>query len=313
MSDYTYNPALRSPGKWTGIDFADPKLRAAIRLMTNELGEKVRAMEPSSGVKRDERQFISEDGEKISCFVFEPKNGSIRGNMLYCHGGGFFLPIQSMMAELACEFAEKLSIRVYLPEYRILPDYPNPYPFLDCLSVLSEILGTDLPYLLYGESVGGTLAAGLSIWARDNGKQAAKGQCLIYPVLDNAFGKYQSMRKYSDAAWPLRNHLTMWTEYLKPGMKLDTAYLVPMKATDLRFLPAAYIEPQEIDILHDEAVAYAKRLEADGVCVKLNEISGSYHGFDEDLENPFVKAIVAERIAYMERMLNAKGNDFNDD
>lgn len=58
--------------------------------------------------------------------------------------------------------------------------------------------------------------------------------------------------------------------------------LVPMRAApaDLARLPAAYIEPQEIDTLRDEAAAYAEALRDAGTTVEVNEVPGSYHGFD---------------------------------
>ena len=117
------------------------------------------------------------------------------------------------------------------------------------------------------------------------------------------------MRRYSEAAWPLRNHLAMWAAYLRPSPDVDEAYLVPMKAKDLRGLPETYIEPQEMDIVCDEAIAFAGRLEEAGVPVVCRTVPGSYHGFDEDTENPFVQNVIRERIAQMGKMLDRGGND----
>lgn len=230
--------------------------------------------------------------------------------MLYCHGGGFFLPTQPMMVKLAAQYARELGIRVFLPEYRILPDYPNPVPFQDCLSVWNWIqsngteLNTDVEkLLLYGESAGGTLAAGLALWQRENLGHKAVGQMLIYPALDNRFSRYSSMRQYSEAAWPLKNNLIMWKQYLKNGAGEREDYIIPMKAQDVSNLPPAYVEVQQFDILHDEAAAYAQRLQNAGVPTRLSEIEGSYHGFDADTENPFVQSVVRQRIRAMVEML----------
>ena len=161
----------------------------------------------------------------------------------------------------------------------------------------------DVPYLLYGESAGGTLAAGLALWARDHGIRAANGQCLVYPVMDNRCSRYASMRLYSDAAWPLKNNLTMWREYLKNGKDGLDDYLVPMTAPDVSNLPKAYIEPQQIDTLRDEAIAYANRLQNAGKKVSLRSVEGSYHGFDADWEYAFVQDVVRGRITQMREML----------
>lgn len=164
---------------------------------------------------------------------------------------------------------------------------------------MEEIQKQDVPYLLYGESAGGTLAAGLALWTRDHETKPANGQCLIYPVLDNRCSRYASMRLYSEAAWPLKNNLTMWRAYLKNGKDSLDNYIVPMTAPDVSSLSPAYVEPQQIDTLRDEAIAYAKRLEEAGNHVTLNTIEGSFHGFDADIRNPFVQEIVFDHLGHI--------------
>lgn len=304
MTHYHYSPALKAPGSWTRIDFSNPRLAPAIRMMVCNIRSEVASYHPPEGVSLQKQQITVWDGQTIECYQFEPEGGSLElPTVLYCHGGGFFLPIQPMMMELAAEFARELGVRVYLPEYRILPESPSPYPFRDCLSVLEEILKQDVPYLLYGESVGGTLAAGLALWARDQKMVPAKGQCLIYPALDNRCSRYASMRLYAEAAWPLKNNLAMWREYLKNEKDRRSDYLVPMTSPDVTGLPRAYIEPQEIDTLRDEAVAYAGRMKEAGNSVTLNIIEDSYHGFDADTRNPFVQKVVEERMKQIREML----------
>lgn len=304
MARYPYSPALKPPGNLTNVDFADPRLAPAIQMMVQRILTDISSYTPSKEILLHTQQVTVWDGETINCYIFEPEGAPAKlPAMLYCHGGGFFLPIQPMMLELASQYALELGIRVYLPEYRILPEHPNPYPFRDCLSILEEIQKKDTPYLLYGESAGGTLAAGLALWARDHAMKPACGQCLIYPALDNRCSRYPSMRLYAEAAWPLKNNLTMWREYLKNGKDGLDDYLIPMTAPDVSALPSAYVEPQQIDILRDEAIGYANRLEEAGNHVTLNIIEGSYHGFDADTRNPFVQEIVHNRIEQMREML----------
>lgn len=292
------------------LDFTDPRLLPAIQMLVQKLHAEVSSYIPPEGITLGRQRKTVWDGKTIDCYVLEPEGGCPKlPTMLYCHGGGFFLPIQPMMLELAAQYALEAGLRVFLPEYRILPEYPNPYPFRDCVSILEEIQKQDTPYLLYGESAGGTLAAGLALWARDYNTRPAKGQCLIYPALDNRCSRYASMRLYAEAAWSLKNNLTMWREYLKNGKDGLEEYLIPMTATDVSHLPGAYIEPQGIDLLRDEAVAYAKRLEEAGNQVSINIIEGSYHGFDADTRNPFVQKVVQERIEHMRKMLKIRKDD----
>ena len=140
MARYPYSPALKPPGNWTSIDFADPRLTPAIQMLVQRIQTDISAYTPSKKILLQKQQVTIWDGETIDCFVLEPEGGCPKlPTMLYCHGGGFFLPIQPMMLELAAQYAVELGVRVYLPEYRILPEHPNPYPFRDCLSILEEI------------------------------------------------------------------------------------------------------------------------------------------------------------------------------
>ena len=308
MARYPYSPELKAPGKWTSIDFSDPKLAPAIRVLKQQIHEQTASSLLTLGCHYQKEQVTVWDGETIDCYVFSPDGAEgSRGAMLYCHGGGFFLPIQPMMVRLAAQYARELNIRIYLPEYRILPEYPSPYSFRDCQSILQwmQVRG-DTEYLLYGESAGGALAAGLALRTKDRGGISAKGQCLVYPALDNRCSRYPSMRLYSEAAWPLKSNLAMWREYLKNGSDDLEHYLIPMQAEDVSNLPPGYIEPQQIDTLRDEAIAFAGRLKAAGVEVTLNTVEGGYHGFDADTENEFVQRVVHQRINTMRTMLHRK-------
>ena len=329
MISYVYRAGLKPPGRMNIIDFSNPKLAPMLKLLVKNIREETHRFDPPSGIRCRIEHISAWDNHEIECFVVEPEGCTEEiPSMLYCHGGGFFLPIQPMMLKLAAQYAKTLRMRIYLPEYRFLPDYANPYPFKDCLSVL-EWIQQDLPgnagavknavggqaeddignvtgngkILLYGESAGAALAAGLTLWQKSHGKAPACGQLLIYPALDNHCGKYASMHRYSESVWSLRSNLTMWRDYLKNGECELGDYIIPMQAEKLEGLPPAYIEPQEIDILKDEAIAYADKLKAAGNRVELNLITGSYHGFDSDVENPAVQEIVLQRMQAMKRML----------
>ena len=82
-------------------------------------------------------------------------------------------------------------------------------------------------------------------------------------------------------------------------------YAVPMEYENLAGMPPAYIEPQEIDILRDEAIAYAEKLKSAGVPVQINLIKASYHGFDADVKNPFVKRVLTKRIQVLKEFIKS--------
>ena len=303
---YSYRPELKVDDQLSRIDFGNPALRPMIRMLVKNQSAASRSYRPEKGVISRMVSIPSEhDGSLIEYFILEPEK--LRQNapaMLYCHGGAFLLPLQVSALEMAARFAREMNMRVYVPEYRLLPQYPAPAAFWDCYSVWKIMAARGHSALLiYGESAGGCLAAGLSRYIRDKGNVKPHGQLLIYPVVDTVNEKRLSVRAYEMGVWPLKSNRYMWQNYLRNGLSGLESYLLPLQNREFQNLPPAYIEPQEIDILRDEAVEYADALKSAGVPVWCNEIKGSYHGFDADMKNPFVLKIIQQRILVAKSML----------
>ena len=68
--------------------------------------------------------------------------------------------------------------------------------------------------------------------------------------------------------------------YLRNGCFECPAYASPMRAANFSALPKAYVEVEEFDCLHDEGLAYAKALIRAGIDVQIEDIKGTFHGFD---------------------------------
>lgn len=310
MAGYQYRPELKQPKSIGDIDFRNPALAPVVRMVVQNLHRAARTWTPPNDISFRMITVPSKDGKYIECFVVEPKVDDLLPGMLYCHGGGFFLPLEVPALELAAVYAKKLRGRIFLPEYHLLPDHPYPAPLQDCRAVWDELTAHADWYhlngstLLYGESAGGALAAGLAQQLRDEGKSLPCGQVLIYPALDDRSEKYPSVEKYSGAVWTKQANERMWAGYLKSGFQGPEGYAVPLRGTDFADLPPAYIEPQGIDSLRDEGVAYGEWLREAGVPVRVNIIEGSYHGFDADAENPFVQTVLEQRVRVMADMLS---------
>lgn len=310
MHQYPYRSELKQPKTLGGIDFGNPALAPMVRMVTQNLRQAARAWAPPGGVSVRTIHVPSQDGEPVECFVVGPNRDEALPGILYCHGGGFFLPLEVPALELAVVYAKKLRARVFLPDYRLLPDHPYPVPLQDCRAVWDEMCVHTDEYrldgraLLYGESAGGALAAGLAQQLRDEGEHLPCGQILVYPALDDRSRRYPSVERYSGAVWTRRANTQMWSGYLKNGFQEPEGHAIPLRAADFSLLPPAYIEPQGIDLLRDEAVAYGERLREAGVPIQVNIIEGSYHGFDMDVENPFVQSVIDQRVRVMAGMLD---------
>lgn len=305
---YPYSRELKRPTSFGNVDMQKAidsgKMLKTIGFMTKPV-RKFRTEE----VLLSKGEYRSFDGEKISYYQFAPKDEKEKYPvMLYYHGGGFMFPIQEPMMKNSVIYAKEMGIKVFLPEVRISLQYPCDTILEDCYGMLkyifehAEELRADTERIfVYGDSAGGSLAASVTQLCRDRDGYKLCGQLLCYPVCDCESEKYKSVEEYKDAVWSKSANKAMWNTFLRGGTTM-LQYAVPMK-NSLRGLPKAYVEPLEIDILRDEAKAYAAKLRAAGVAVVENLIPGAYHGYDADLKSPLVKRSFAARMEFMREII----------
>ncbi len=72
-------------------------------------------------------------------------------------------------------------------------------------------------------------------------------------------------------------------------------YAVPALAADLSGVAPAHVTVAEHDVLRDEALHYARRLEECGVSVDLDLVPGTVHGFDGLLPDSAVSRAAISR------------------
>jgi acetyl esterase/lipase len=203
------------------------------------------------------------------------------------HGGAFRMRADhfpAVNARLA-----KLGALVMAVDYRTLPAGRFPAAPDDCYAALcwavDELEIDRSRVVVTGTSVGGNLAAALTLMARDRGGPAIAFQALVVPALDN-FCETVSVRQFEDD--PLFGGLelrAMWRDYLHPDVApADVSpYAAPSQASDLSGLPPAFVQVGGLDPLRDEGMEYAIRLLAAGVPVELYCAPGQHHGLSDDI------------------------------
>ena len=162
-----------------------------------------------------------------------------------------------------------------------------PAAFADACAALryawdnAAALGIDRMRLAVGgDSAGGALAAGCAQWARDCAGIGLCFQLLLYPVTDCRM-QTDSMRRGRDTPlWNARLNRRMWRLYLRGGAGDHPSWAAPILAERFDGLPPAYVEVEQFDCLHDEGIAYAAALQAAGVSVQVEDVRGTFHGFE---------------------------------
>ncbi|MBM7808930.1 acetyl esterase/lipase [Geodermatophilus bullaregiensis] len=292
-------PALRTPDLWLPLSIGSgAELRIGRRLFP-------RPTEPVAGVEVTRHDVPG--GQDV--FVYEPA-GRARptGALLWVHGGGTVIGRPEGDHDLCSRMARDLGIVVVSARYRLAPEHPFPAALDDLTAALRRLrdeagaLGVDPARIAVGgASAGGGLAAAVVQRAHDEGVPVAF-QLLVYPMLDDRTVLRRSPAGRGHLVWTPRSNAYAWTAYLGHPPRADELrpYAAPARRLDLAGLPPAWIGVGDLDLFHDEDVAYARRLEAAGVPVELHVERGMYHAAELELQ-----ATVAPMRAFQQRVFDA--------
>ncbi|KUI29510.1 alpha/beta hydrolase [Mycobacterium sp. IS-1742] len=215
-------------------------------------------------------------------------SGSQRPAVLWIHSGGFVVGSPQFEAFVTGQLARELGATVVAPDHRLAPEHPFPAALDDCAATLTWMranagtLGIDADRIVVGgASAGGGLAATVAQRSHDEGVRL-RGQALVYPMLDDRTVLREDHAGRGRFVWTPASSRFGWTSYLghEPRMSDVPEYAAAARRPDLDGLPPAWLGVGELDLLHDEGVAYAERLRAAGVPCELITVPGMYHAAD---------------------------------
>lgn len=259
----------------------EPTPADAVRLILDREGI---ASEPDISVTVKEIIINGPNGA-IPLHIYTPPGKGPFPAMMYYHGGGFVLADSRTYDATPRALAKGAGAIMIAVDYHQAPEHKFPAALNDAYAAYLWVLlhAKELnvqrsKVAVGGESAGGNLAALVSIMARDRQAPMPVHQLLIYPLTDNDFNtpSYQVNAK----AKPLNKAMMQWffKHYLRPE-DMNDEHALPMKAASLKSLPPATVITAEIDPLRSEGLAYAERLEEEGVEVKYQDYLEVTHEF----------------------------------
>jgi len=208
--------------------------------------------------------------------------------VLYIHGAGWVFGNAHTHDRLVRELAVGARAAVVFPEYDLSPEARYPVAIEQSYAVAQWVVthgatkrldGTRLA--VAGDSVGGNMAAALTLLAKERGDLRFTAQVLFYPVTDAAFdtGSYQ---QFATGYFLRRDAMQwFWDQYTTDAAERAQITASPLRATvdQLAGLPPALVITAEADVLRDEGEAYAAKLREAGVPVTAVRYGGIIHDF----------------------------------
>ncbi|MFF3754871.1 alpha/beta hydrolase [Streptomyces sp. NPDC002018] len=208
--------------------------------------------------------------------------------VLYIHGAGWVFGNAHTHDRLVRELAVGAGAAVVFPEYDLSPEARYPVAVEQSYTVARWIVdegatkGLDGSRLaVAGDSVGGNMAAALTLLAKERGDLPLVQQVLFYPVTDAAFDT-PSYQQFATGYFLRRDAMQwFWDQYTSDPADRARITASPLRATveQLTGLPPALVITAEADVLRDEGEAYANKLRQAGVPVTAARYQGVIHDF----------------------------------
>lgn len=210
--------------------------------------------------------------------VFTPADAR-PGAILFFHGGGYSLGSPQSHKPFISHLAAALKLKAYAPDYRLAPEHVCPAAVEDGVDALVQVRKeTDGPLLVAGDSAGGGLTLASVMAHRDAGRAMPQALYLLSPWADLTLsGESMTSRAGSDPM--LTPHaLQRATELYLDGRDPADPAASPLLG-DLAGLPPTLIQVGDHEVLLDDSLRLARRMEEAGVPVRCEVWEEMFHDF----------------------------------
>ncbi|MGY1449063.1 alpha/beta hydrolase [Pseudomonas chlororaphis] len=235
------------------------------------------------------QKTIKVDGQAISLTIVRP--AGVKGTLpvfMFFHGGGWVLGDFPTHERLVRDLVVGSGAAAVFVNYTPSPEahYPvavnQAYAATQWVAEHGQEINVDGKRLaVAGNSVGGNMAAVVSLMAKDKGTPAILFQLLLWPVTDANF-ETASYNQYAEGHFLSKNMMKwFWDNYTTDAQQRNEIYASPLRATSaqLKGLPPALIQTAGADVLRDEGEAYARKLDEAGVTVTSVRYNGMIHDY----------------------------------
>ncbi len=207
--------------------------------------------------------------------------------LVFIHGGGWVIGSLYTYDQLCRSLANHLGACVISVDYRLAPEHRFPAAVDDCAAAWRFInaeaasLRIDPARIAVGgDSAGGNLSAVLALMGRDGAVSPPGFQLLLYPATDLAAVARPSYDRCIDG-YPLTAATMRWfIDHYIPDLPSRTDWRAsPLRAASLAGTAPAFVMTCGHDPLCDEGVAYAERLDVEGVPVTHLHVANQMHAY----------------------------------
>jgi acetyl esterase len=235
--------------------------------------------------------------------------------VLYFHGGGWVLGDRDTHDRLVREIAVGVAAAVVFVDYARAPEAHYPVAIEQAYAATRYVVDQSaslridpLRLAVAGDSVGGNMAAAVTLMARQRRGPKIAFQVLFYPITDAGFDT-SSYTRFADGPWLTKRAMQwFWDAYLPDPVARKQPTATPLNASldQLTGLPEALVVVAENDVLRDEGETYARMLSNAGVRVTSIRYHGTIHDFvmlNALADTPAARGAIAQAVCALKTTL----------
>jgi acetyl esterase len=236
-----------------------------------------------------EEKTIAQDGLKVHLHIVRPAVGkAVLPGFIFVHGGGWilgdFLTHERFVRDLVADSGFTAIFVNYTPSPEA--QYPTAINEIHAATrwvvANGEEIQVDSKRLaIVGNSVGGNMAAAVALKALHEGGPSFKCQVMLWPVTDANF-ESGSYHEFAEGYFLSRAMMKwFWDAYAPDHAQRAEIFASPLQATpeQLKGLPPALIQVAGNDVLRDEGLAFARKLDEAGVDVTSVRYENLIHDY----------------------------------
>lgn len=230
---------------------------------------------------------IEVDGQSINIHIVKPTDAEEGLPVfMFFHGGGWVLGDFPTHKRFVRDLVVESGAVAVFVDYTPSPEAQYPVAINQAYAATKWVaengteIGVDGTRLaVAGNSVGGNMAAVISLMAKDKQGPEIKLQVLFWPVTDASFETTSYNQFATDRFLSKNMMIWFWDNYTVDTDERNQIYASPLRATaeQLKGLPNAIVLTAENDVLRDEGEAYARKLDEAGVTVSATRFNGMIH------------------------------------
>lgn len=202
--------------------------------------------------------------------------------ILYAHGGSFISGSRKSYRSFCASLAHESSSALYLPEYRLAPEYPFPTALEDLYNVYAQVIETEKVntdnLILAGDGAGGALAVSLIHYLKTKKLPLPAFIFLMSPWLDlTCADENLNINKKKDFVFS-KDSLLRAAKLYTYEKNLSNELVSPLLGTFKNF-PPVFIQCGDSEILLSDSKRLHQKIESAGGQSELIIYEGQPHLF----------------------------------